>query len=701
MDVSNNPKRFRDLYLSDDLIQALDAVRYTTPTPVQAATIPLILAGIDLIVQSQTGTGKTAAFAIPVLEMLDPAPGKVEVLVLTPTRELAKQVCDEFERLSKFKRLQTAAIYGGASYGPQIAALAHAQVVCATPGRLLDLLKQDKISLKHLRFFILDEADEMLSMGFERDLHAILDYLPEERQNLLFSATVTDDIRSLASRILFYPEFISLSSDSVANVDVNHVFYPVTGIGRMRDLVRVLEYESPETAIIFANTKSDTFLVSSFLQRHNYKVDVLNGDLPQNEREKTLAALRRGELRLLVATDVAARGIDISDLSHVINYTLPEDAAVYVHRTGRTGRAGKKGHAISLISPREMAIYLHIQKHFGIRFTQRPLPSTRDIVAQKQAQALLQWQERVDRVEGLQYGQLMGLARRLMQADKEEQATDYARLLAKLLALADKTLTHQHLPVEAPISFTTSPVGAAPPIATTEAALEEPPPAAPQDEPRSEGRNARRDRNDRGRSNLQEHAEAPSQPVPVAQFGAYGAPPKPLIPEDLDPEEAAAVAELGPLDELVAPLSLVGLDDEDDTPPTPQNAGERLGYDSVRRGRRGRGARDRDHRSRDRRERREERAAAPAPIPPPKPIVHEMSKLYVTVGKGAFATAEALRSWLANMTGMDTTDFGAVELDRNTSIVEVRQDLFYDVISALNGQEWEGKLLTVRPWRPK
>lgn len=444
LETSN--KNFDSFYLSDEMLHALKSVAYHTPTPAQVASIPLIMAGIDIIVQAQTGSGKTAAFAIPVIEMLEHNPGKIEVLVIVPTRELAGQVSKEFQRLGAFKHLSATAIYGGTSYEAQHEALKTAQIVVATPGRLLDHINRGTIVLKDLRILCLDEADEMLSMGFRDDIEAVITHLPEERQSLLFSATITDDIKNLANRILFYPEFITLSTDSVATSDVTHVYYNVRGVGRPRDLIKVIEFADPDSAIIFANTKDDTFTVTSFLKRHGYRADVLNGDLPQSEREKTLAALRSGKIDFIVATDVAARGIDISDLSHVFNYALPDSAEVYIHRSGRTGRAGKKGIAISLIAPTEVTTFFQITKLYDVKMQKREMPTTLDIVKARQASALERLSDRLDGYARLPFSSKLGMAEQLLGKPLEAPSTEtpteheHVKLVARLLALADRVL---------------------------------------------------------------------------------------------------------------------------------------------------------------------------------------------------------------------------------------------------------------------
>ncbi|MEC9396299.1 MAG: DEAD/DEAH box helicase, partial [Myxococcota bacterium] len=328
------------------------------------------------------------------------------------------------------------------------------------------LLERKDITLEHLRFFILDEADEMLSMGFERELRAILKFLPDTRQSLLFSATVTEGVKSLAQNMLFHPEYLSFSSDSVINKDVKHTYIRVPGIARMRDLIKILEFEEPENAIIFANTRSDTFVVANFLKRHGYAAAELNGDLPQKEREKTLQLLRDSKINYLVATDVAARGIDISDLSHVINFVLPESPDVYVHRTGRTGRAGKKGKALSLISPAEMHSFVQILRQTEVELTESAMPSTRDIAEAKRGRATENFAKRLEHFEDLPYANKLGMAKRLLD-DDQLSPEDLVRTIAKLLAIADFALTRDGL-VEVQEEVTETATSEETPEATTE-----------------------------------------------------------------------------------------------------------------------------------------------------------------------------------------------------------------------------------------
>ncbi|MBV9950003.1 MAG: DEAD/DEAH box helicase, partial [Myxococcales bacterium] len=334
---------FDVLPLGSDVRRAIDAMGYRVPTPVQRAVFEPAAEGRDCVVQARTGTGKTAAFALPIVDRIVRASTKaVQAMVLCPTRELALQVAREFTRIGQFRGTQVVAIYGGAPMTRQIEALrAGAQVVVGTPGRVLDHLRQKTLDPSGIRVLVLDEADEMLSMGFAKELHAILDTLPKNRQGLFFSATLPPDIERLAQTRLRNPELITLSSDQVGALEVAHYVYVIPGGDKVGDLVRILDVEDPESAIIFCNTRDETQRVAEALKARGFDADWLNGDLPQSDRERIMSATKEGRLRFLVATDVAARGIDISPLTHVINYDFPEAAEQYVHRTGRTGRAGR------------------------------------------------------------------------------------------------------------------------------------------------------------------------------------------------------------------------------------------------------------------------------------------------------------------------------------------------------------------------
>jgi ATP-dependent RNA helicase DeaD len=375
------PPTFESLPLSPEVRKAVEALGWVHPTPVQNAVLEPATRGKSLVVQARTGTGKTGAFGLPIVDQLvRRTTAKVQALILTPTRELALQVAREIEHLGQFRGVKVTAIYGGAPMGRQVDALQQGtQVVCGTPGRVLDHIRRGTLDTSQIRIFVLDEADEMLSMGFAKELHAICDALPKERQGLFFSATIPPDIERLAVAQLKDPEFIILSSDQVGALEINHYVYIFRGRDKRQELVRILEIEDPESAIIFCNTRDETERVAEALKNQGYDADWLNGDLEQRERERIMQATREGRLRFLVATDVAARGIDISHLTHVINADFPESAEQYVHRTGRTGRAGKTGTAISLVTPKDIGSLYILRLTYKIRPIERQLPTAGEL----------------------------------------------------------------------------------------------------------------------------------------------------------------------------------------------------------------------------------------------------------------------------------------------------------------------------------
>lgn len=381
------PPTFDTLNLTDEVKRALEEIGYLRPTPVQLATYNLAVAGQDIIVQARTGTGKTAAFAIPLVDKMLRDESVVQALVLAPTRELALQSAKEIARIGKHRHVRVAAVYGGAPMGKQIDELAEgAQIVSGTPGRVLDHLRRGTLNGSQLRVLVLDEMDEMLSMGFARELNAILEFLPDKsrRQTMCFSATVDGDVRRHAERHMKDPQMVSLSSDAVGATAISHHVYMVSGSDRVGDLVKILEVEDPESAIVFCNLRAETEQVAGALQQAGFNADWLNGDLPQRDRENIMGATREGKLRYLVATDVAARGIDISHLTHVINYSFPETAAQYVHRTGRTGRAGRTGCAISLVSPLELGRLYYLRLEYKISPIERSLPNKGELLTRKE-----------------------------------------------------------------------------------------------------------------------------------------------------------------------------------------------------------------------------------------------------------------------------------------------------------------------------
>jgi ATP-dependent RNA helicase DeaD len=368
---------FDVLPLGPEVRRALEKMGYTHPTPVQRAVFESAAEGRSLVVQARTGTGKTAAFGLPLVDRLvRPGVKAVQALALCPTRELALQVSREVEQLGQFRDIHVVPIYGGASMSKQVDALkAGAQIVAGTPGRVLDHLRQGTLDPSGIRILVLDEADEMLSMGFARELHAILDALPKNRQGLFFSATIPPDIERLAQSSLRDPEFVTLSSDQVGALQISHFVYVLRDGDKVGQLMRVLEVEDPESAVIFCNTRDETQRAAEVLKARGFDADWLNGDLPQPDRERVMTATKQGRLRFLVATDVAARGIDISHLTHVINLDFPDSAEQYVHRTGRTGRAGRTGTAISLIGPKDIGNLYLLRLTYKIRPIEKQLPS--------------------------------------------------------------------------------------------------------------------------------------------------------------------------------------------------------------------------------------------------------------------------------------------------------------------------------------
>jgi ATP-dependent RNA helicase DeaD len=368
---------------SDDIQRAIADLGWKTPMPVQSRVIPAMRAGQDLIVQAVTGSGKTGAFGLPIIERIDPSRREIQALMLTPTRELAGQVAREIAAMSKYIGIETLTIYGGVAYGPQLEALEQGvHVVVGTPGRMLDHLNSKRMDLSKVEVLIFDEADELLSLGFWPDMREIQEFLPRERQSGLFSATIPARVRSLARFFLRDPEFISLVDEQKRSPDeIEHYHYIVSASEKDAVLLRILEYESPESAIIFCNTRDDVRYVSAHLQRNNHDADMIQGEMTQAAREEVMKRIKAGELRFLVATDVAARGIDISDLSHVISYSAPEAAEIYLHRTGRTGRAGKTGTAISLISGLDIGRFGNLQAVNRMTIPEREIPTVASLSA--------------------------------------------------------------------------------------------------------------------------------------------------------------------------------------------------------------------------------------------------------------------------------------------------------------------------------
>ena len=376
---------FESFGLHQDILKAITEAGFTEPSPVQAEAIPLVLQGHDIVAQAQTGTGKTAAFGLPTMSMIDANLNKVQLLVITPTRELATQVSDELYSLGRFCGIKTVTIYGGSSYSRQIGLIEKgASVIVATPGRMLDLLKNGKLPGFAPKMVVLDEADEMLDMGFLEDIEEIFTYLPKERQTLLFSATMPDPIKKLATKILHEPKFVSITpKDSTTNDDIEQLYYVINEYERDDAMIRLLDALEPEKSIVFCRTKKEVDRLSTQLMAVGYAAKGLHGDMEQNQRESVIKAFRGSQIEILVATDVAARGLNVADITHVFNYHMPFDPESYVHRIGRTGRAGKKGTAITLVTPIEFHSMQRISKKVGSKMEHRIVPSLRDVKEHK------------------------------------------------------------------------------------------------------------------------------------------------------------------------------------------------------------------------------------------------------------------------------------------------------------------------------
>jgi ATP-dependent RNA helicase DeaD len=422
---------FRDLNLDPAVLQALTDVGYEVPTPIQAATIPPLLAGADLLGQAQTGTGKTAAFALPVLSKIDLGRAQPQALVLVPTRELAIQVAEAFQSYAAHMRgFHVLPIYGGQSYTPQLKGLKRgAHVVVGTPGRIMDHMKRGTLDLGGLSFLVLDEADEMLQMGFVDDIEWILEKTPPTRQVALFSATLPSAIRRIAQKHLKKPVEITIQSKTSTAANIRQRYWLVSGLHKLDALTRILEAETFDGMLIFVRTKLETVDLADRLQARGFDAAPLNGDIPQQQRERTVNALKAGKVDIVVATDVAARGLDVERISHVVNYDVPYDSESYIHRIGRTGRAGRKGEAILFIAPRERNMLRIIERATRQQIEQMSLPSIADVNEQRVSRFKQRITEAVTGGEGAVF-------RELIEEFEREQsipAIDIAAALASLL----------------------------------------------------------------------------------------------------------------------------------------------------------------------------------------------------------------------------------------------------------------------------
>ncbi|GFM18636.1 MULTISPECIES: DEAD/DEAH box helicase [Mycobacteriaceae] len=371
---------FADLQIHPAVLQAVGDVGYESPSPIQSATIPAMLEGSDVVGLAQTGTGKTAAFAIPILSKIDTDSRATQALVLAPTRELALQVAEAFSRYGAHLRVNVLPVYGGSSYGPQLAGLKRgAQIVVGTPGRVIDHLEKGSLDLSHLDYLVLDEADEMLQMGFAEDVERILSDTPEYKQVALFSATMPPGIRKITAKYLHDPVEVTVKSKTQTAENITQRYVQVAGPRKMDALTRLLEVEPFEAMIVFVRTKQATEEVAEKLRARGFSAAAINGDIPQAVRERTINSLKDGSIDILIATDVAARGLDVERISHVLNYDIPHDPESYVHRIGRTGRAGRSGTALLFVTPRERHLLNAIERVTRQKLVESQLPSVDDV----------------------------------------------------------------------------------------------------------------------------------------------------------------------------------------------------------------------------------------------------------------------------------------------------------------------------------
>jgi ATP-dependent RNA helicase DeaD len=442
-DDGEHTPTFADLGLSDALLKSISAVGYEEPTPIQLKTIPVLLEGRDVIAQAQTGSGKTAAFGFPIIESIDPRDKHVQALVLAPTRELAIQVAEALHKYGRHKGVETLPIYGGQPYERQFRGLARGvQIVVGTPGRVMDHMRRGTLNLDQIRFFILDEADEMLDMGFIEDIEWILEQAPEDRQTALFSATMPPRIIDLAQRYLIEPERLTIAGKQMTVPETHQSFYEVPKSRKVDALTRILDAETPPLAMIFCRTKLGVDELGEALLARGYQVETLHGDLSQAQRDRVMRRFRSGQADILIATDVAARGLDIPDVTHVINYDIPESAEAYVHRIGRTGRAGRSGEAITLVAPRETRWLRQIERIVKARIEPKRLPTISDVAERRREILKNQVSEALQNEEG--YNQYLQVVTDLAE---EHDVSEIAAAVLKLYA--DETGRGTPIAVEA------------------------------------------------------------------------------------------------------------------------------------------------------------------------------------------------------------------------------------------------------------
>jgi ATP-dependent RNA helicase DeaD len=668
---------FAEMGLHADVLRALEEMGFSGPMPVQAATLPLIAAGKDLMVQSRTGSGKTAAFGIPFANnIVRPEDKFVQAIVLLPTRELALQVAAELARICTNRQIAVIPIYGGAPMGRQVEQLhAGGQIVCGTPGRVLDHLRRGTLRLDRVRCAVLDECDEMLSMGFQEDIEDILEKTPAERQTLLFSATVPEGIQRLSRRYLRNPEFLKLSADFIGVHDIKHLYYSIPAIQRENELLQILAFEEPVSAIIFCNTREETGRVAEFLRQHGHDAEAISSDLSQSDRERVLGRMRAGGIKFLVATDVAARGIDIENLSHVFNYTFPESPEIYIHRTGRTGRAGRKGTAVSLIGPTEVGSFYYLKLLYKIKPDERSLPSEAEIRSHREGERVLVLRRALTADPGPEW---RALARRLIGA------IDGERLTAALLAHSFASVEGMPV-VPAPVAAPVAPraTAAAPPSYSPEA-------------PRGESQDRSRDR-DRGRPPF---GDRPNRDRPERSS-------RPRRDERGPRDDRGPRTERAPRDDRgprrpdrPAPAPL-----RNDPPPAEKEFWEVWGEERAQApsgqapaaGSPAAASSDgaqpgtSEPRAEHRPERRPEREHPPTP--------DNVTRLYLNLGRKDGASEEEIRNLLSAHTG--TVDVSEIDVMNTHTYLNVAPADAEKIVTALTGKEMSGRQLVCEQAKPR
>lgn len=432
---------FYEFGISEPVIRATTTMGFEETTSIQEQAIPIAMSGKDIIGQAQTGTGKTAAFGIPMLEKCDPDKPHIQGLVITPTRELAVQVAEELNSLGQYKRIKALPIYGGQDIERQIKALKKKpQVIVATPGRLMDHMRRKLIRLQQLAVVVLDEADEMLNMGFREDIETILTEVPDNRQTMLFSATMPQPIRDLAQKFMKEPEFVKVKTKEMTVPNTDQYYYVTDEKDKFDSLCRLLDLHSPEAAIVFGRTKRRVDELFEALNKRGYSVEAIHGDLTQSKRDSVMKKFKNGTIEILVATDVAARGLDIGSVTHVYNFDIPQGPDSYVHRIGRTGRLGKPGIAATFVSHREKGHLEHIERAIKRKIIRKPVPTINETIENQQRLAADKLLEVIGKSDHLEY---KDIARELLDSGNA----------ADLVAAALKLITRE--PDQTPVNLTT------------------------------------------------------------------------------------------------------------------------------------------------------------------------------------------------------------------------------------------------------